>query len=139
VWSVIALVAAFLLWKFYRWATTAKPLDMPREIIPFSPSAKRWQQWMNEARAAFAAGQFREAVHSSYWAAISHLESSGAWTPDKARTPREYLRLISRTSPARPLLTDISRVFEIVWYGERTPIRSECEDFLARVEQIACH
>ncbi|HET9698375.1 MAG TPA: DUF4129 domain-containing protein [Terriglobales bacterium] len=139
VWTFIALIAAFLLLKLYRWATQARPIDVPREIIPFAPSAKSWKQWMNEARSALATGNFREAVHSSYWAAISHLESSGAWVPDKARTPREYLRLISRTNPSRALLAEISRVFELVWYGERTPAQSECEAFLARVEQIACN
>ncbi len=139
VWTFVALIAAFLLWKLYKWALQARPIDVSREIIPFAPSAKSWHQWMNEARAALAAGNFREAVHSSYWAAISHLESSGAWLPDKARTPREYLRLISRTNPSRALLSEISRVFEVVWYGERTPAQAECEAFLARVEQIACN
>jgi hypothetical protein len=138
VWSVVGLVVLFILWRFYRWASTAEPAPRHREILPFSPSAKHWRRWMDEARTALAAGELREAVHSSYWAAISHLESSGSWTPDKARTPREYLGLIARSNPARPSLVEISRVFEIVWYGERIPALAECEEFLARVEQIAC-
>jgi hypothetical protein len=137
-WSMIALISAFVLWKLYRWLTSASPSYAAREIIPFSPSHKSWQEWMREARAALANGELREAVHSSYWAAISHLESAGAWKPDKARTPREYLRLISAQNPARPLLAEISRTFEVVWYGERVPAKEDCEAFLARVEQIAC-
>ena len=138
-WSVVVLVALFVLWKLYRWATRPRPLDVSREIMPFAPSAKAWQQWMRDARAALASGDLREAIHSSYWAAISHLEASGAWIPDKARTPREYLRLIGAADPARPLLTEISWVFEVVWYGNRIPAPAECEAFLAKVEQIACH
>jgi len=137
-WTAIGLVLLYVLWKVYRWVIAERPLDAPREIIPFAPSAKSWQQWMREARTALAKGELREAVHSSYWAAISHLESSGAWTPDKARTPREYLRLISSSNPARPSLAEISRIFEVVWYGERVPAQEECEAFLTRVEQIAC-
>ena len=137
-WSMIALISAFVLWKLYRWVMAPSPIEVPRDIIPFAPSHKSWHEWMRDARAALANGELREAVHSSYWAAISHLESSGAWTPDKARTPREYLRLISMSNPARPLLAEISRTFEVVWYGERIPAKEDCEAFLARVEQIAC-
>jgi hypothetical protein len=93
---------------------------------------------MNEAQVALASGEFRDAVHLSYWAAISSLERSGAWAPDKARTPREYLRLIAPSSPARPLLDEISRVFEVVWYGQSVPSQAECKEFLSRVEKIAC-
>jgi len=138
IWSVVGLVALVIIWKLYRWATQEHRVREPRNIMPFAPSSKTWQQWMKEARTALANGELREAVHSSYWAAISSLESSGAWTPDKARTPREYLRLIKGSDPARPLLADISRVFEVVWYGKRIPARGECEQFLAQAEQIAC-
>lgn len=137
-WTVIGLAVLFILWKLYGWLTRERPLERTREIIPFAPSSKSWQHWMKEARAALAIGDLREAVHSSYWAAISHLESSGAWIPDRARTPREYLRLISKSDSARPLLVDISRVFEVVWYGNRAPSQTDCEAFLAKVEQIAC-
>lgn len=137
-WSVAGMVALLIIWKLYRWATQEHLVRGPRKIMPFSPSSKTWQQWMKEARAALANGEFREAVHSSYWAAISSLESSGAWTPDKARTPREYLQLIAGSDPARTLLAEISQVFEVVWYGKRIPARAECEEFLAQVEQIAC-
>jgi hypothetical protein len=136
--SVVGMVALLIVWKLYRWATREHLVLGPRKIMSFAPSSKTWQQWMKEARAALANEEFREAVHSSYWAAISSLESSGAWMPDKARTPREYLQLIARSDPARALLADISPVFEVAWYGKRIPARAECEEFLARVEQIAC-
>jgi hypothetical protein len=106
--------------------------------MPFAPPAKSWHSLLAEARAAATRGDLREAVHAGYWAAISHLESSGVWRPDRARTPREYLRLIAQTDPARPLLTDITRDFEVVWYGNRTPGFSEWESFLAKVERIGC-
>lgn len=137
-YTVIGIVVLLILWWLYRWMQRSGPAEhVAREIMPFAPSAKSWQEWMKEARAHLELGQFRQAIHSSYWAAISHLESSGAWVPDKARTPREYLRLIPASNPARPLLAEISRTFEVVWYGERVPAQMECEVFLARVEKIA--
>jgi Domain of unknown function (DUF4129) len=137
-WSLCIAVGGFILWKLYRWAMRERPLEVVRDVIPFAPSAKSWRDWMGEARAAVARGELREAVHTGYWAAISHLESSGAWRPDRARTPREYLRLIAQGNPARPLLTDITRDFEVIWYGNRLLGLPEWESFLAKVERIGC-
>lgn len=138
VYSVCVLVGGLILWKLYRWAMREAPPEAVREVIPFAPSARNWRVWLSDARAAAAKGELREAVHSSYWAAISYLESKGTWRPDRARTPREYLRLIAQTSPTRPLLADITREFEVIWYGNHSPSVDECESFLAKVEQIGC-
>jgi Domain of unknown function (DUF4129) len=137
-WSLCIAVAGFILWKLYRWAMQGRPPEAVREVIPFAPSAKSWRDWLREARAAVARGELREAVHAGYWAAISHLESSGAWRPDRARTPREYLRLLAQSDPSRALLADITRDFEVVWYGNRPPAFTEWESFLAKVERIGC-
>jgi len=137
-WSLCLAAGGFLLWKLYRWAMRERPPEAVREVIPFAPSAKNWRDWLREARAAVEQGELREAVHAAYWAAISHLESSGAWRPDRARTPREYLRLMKQSDPARPLLADLTRDFEVVWYGNRPPALPEWESFLAKVERIGC-
>jgi hypothetical protein len=137
-WSLCIAVGGFILWKLYRWATRQRPLDAVREVIPFAPSAMTWRDWLGEGRAAAARGELREAVHASYWGVISHLESSGAWRPDRARTPREYLRLIGQGAPARLLLTEITRDFEVIWYGNHAPALREWESFLAKVERIGC-
>jgi hypothetical protein len=137
-WTLCILVGGFILWKIYRWAMRERSPEAVREVIPFAPSAKGWRDWLREARAAVERGELREAVHAAYWAAISHLESSGAWRPDRARTPREHLRLMKQSDPARPLLADITRDFEVVWYGNRPPALTEWESFLAKVERIGC-
>lgn len=138
VWTICGLVVILLLWRLVHWAMEEEPLATAREYILFAPSAKSWTKWMEEARAARERGDLREAVHLSYWAAISYLESSGAWRPDNARTPREYMRLISRDNPARKGLQEITGRFEITWYGERIPEPNECEAMIAQVERIAC-
>jgi len=63
-----------------------------REIVPFSPSARGWRAWLGDARAQAGRQEWREAIHLAYWAGIAFLEEQGAWKPNRARTPREYLR-----------------------------------------------
>ena len=137
-WTLCILVGGFILLRLYRWAMRERPPEAVREVIPFAPSSKGWRDWLRQARAAVERGELREAVHAAYWAAISHLESSGAWRPDRARTPREYLRLMKQSDPARPLLADLTRDFEVVWYGNHPPALTEWESFLAKVERIGC-
>jgi Domain of unknown function (DUF4129) len=138
-WTIVILLVAYLIWNLYKWITRQRPMESSREYIPFTPSAKHWHKWLEEARAALARGDLRGAVHFSYWAAISDLETAGAWRPDRARTPREYLRLMAEHDPARPLLADLTRDFEIIWYGNRIPLPLDCQEFMAKVEKIACH
>lgn len=137
-WSLCIAAAGFILWVIGRWLLQKRPPEAVRQVIPFAPSARSWRDWLGGARAAAGRGEFREAVHAAYWAAISHLESSGVWRPDRARTPREYLSLIAQGDPAFPLLAGITREFELVWYGNRLPALAEWESFLAEVERIGC-
>jgi hypothetical protein len=137
-WSLCIAAGGFILWVISRWVFQKRPAEAVREVIPFAPSARSWRSWLAEARAAAARGELREAVHAAYWATISHLESSGAWRPDRARTPREYLRLVAPANPAHPLLAGITHEFEVIWYGNRPPAFSEWESFLAKVERIGC-
>jgi len=82
-------------------------------------SARDWQLWLKDARQAAAAGEWREAIHFAYWAAISRLESKLLWPADRARTPREYLALVAAEDPRRPGLATLTGNFERTWYGGR--------------------
>jgi hypothetical protein len=83
-------------------------------------SARDWQLWLKDARAAAAQGAWRDAIHLLYWASISRLESSGQWPADRARTPREYLALLSPDSAQRPQLTRLTRSLEHTWYAGKS-------------------
>jgi hypothetical protein len=106
--------------------------------MPFAPSARDWRLWLEDARTAANAGQWRDAVHLAYWAGISHLEESGAWVPDRARTPREYLRLLSRASTVRAVLGDLTGQFESIWYGGRGAAAEDFQQTLRFLEQLGC-
>jgi hypothetical protein len=80
---------------------------------------ERVLNWMREAEEHAARGAFRDAVHCLYWASIATLEGRRFWHPDRARTPREYLRLLDSASAAAALLRRQTMAFETIWYGLR--------------------
>jgi len=102
-------------------------------------SAKEWAIWLAEARAAAAKGEWREAIHLAYWAGISFLERQGTWKPDRARTPREYLRLLSNSSEHRETLTALTRIFELAWYAKRDVSERTFSQTLEELEKLGCH
>jgi len=110
----------------------------PREIVPFSPSAKSWRAWLAEARNNAEKQDWRNAIHLAYWAGISFLESGGAWKPNRARTPREYLRLLSTRNSNYPSLSALTRKFEIVWYGDRPAGQQDFQETMAQLEKLGC-
>jgi hypothetical protein len=137
VWVVIGLAACVLAVWLYRTARQ-RPFERTREIIPFASSSKSWQTWMAEANDAAAEGDWRNAVHLAYWAAVSYLESGGAWPPDRARTPREYLRALTPSHPAKDAFTVLTRRFEAIWYGGRAAGPAEFRATRMELEELGC-
>jgi hypothetical protein len=109
-----------------------------REIIPFAPSARGWRAWLGEARLMAQQQDWRNAIHLAYWAGISFLESGGAWKPNRARTPREYLRLMGPRKPEYPSLSALTRKFELVWYGDRAASAWDFQETLGQLEKLGC-
>jgi hypothetical protein len=121
IWGFLTLVGVGLAWGLLqmerRWRIRLVP-DSDRPA-PMAASARDWQLWLNDAREAAARGQWREAIHFLYWAAISRLESKKLWPADRARTPREYLALVAGDDPRKGGLGALTREFEWTWYGGR--------------------
>jgi len=121
VWGFILGVCVALVYSLLRlerrWRIQlTQESDRP---APGAASARDWQLWLEDARNAAAAGQWREAIHFVYWAAISRLESRRLWPADRARTPREYLALVAPEDPRKPGLSQLTGNFERFWYGGR--------------------
>jgi hypothetical protein len=104
------------------------------ETSPKAPSAREWQLWLKDAQGAAGNGAWREAIHSVYWASISRLESARLWPADRARTPREYLGLLSGSDPRQSALMALTRSFERTWYGGRS---ADAAEFNAALEAAA--
>ena len=120
-WGFVLSVCIALVWSLLqlerRWRVRLVPEE--RALVPSAASARNWQLWLEDAHRAAAHGQWREAVHFVYWAAIARLESRRLWPADRARTPREYLALVAADDPRKVNLAALTGGFERIWYGGR--------------------
>src|ERR1700686_375763 len=132
-----AAVTLLLVWTIRRLRRPQEEL-LPREIIPFAPSARSWRTWLAEARALSQQQDWRNAIHLAYWAGISYLEEHGAWKPNRARTPREYLRLIGTRATQYPVLAALTRKLETVWYGYGSAAEADFQEALSQLEKLGC-
>lgn len=138
VYGLMGLAVAALAFIAYRslWSNDSFETVVPKDL---PVSAKEWAIWLAEARAAAAKGEWRDAIHLAYWAGISFLERRGTWKPDRARTPREYLRLLSNSSEHRETLTSLTRIFELAWYAKRGASERTFSQALEELEKLGCH
>ena len=127
VWGFILAVCVGLAWGLLQLERNWRIRLVPESDGPAAgaASARDWQLWLNDARRAAAAREWREAIHFIYWAAISRLESRRLWPADRARTPREYLALVTADDPRRAGLATLTGSFERTWYGGRRAGESE--------------
>jgi hypothetical protein len=137
VYSLIGLTVVLLAIWVYR--AIRRGSEMERILPESLPiSAKEWTLWMAEAREAAERGNWRDAIHLAYWAGISFLEARGMWRPDRARTPREYLRLLPSYSEYQGTLASLTRNFERVWYGYQEADAHAYTQTLQELEKLGC-
>jgi hypothetical protein len=139
VWTLrillLAGICVGLAWAFVRIERSSRIKLIPDvEPAPGSPSAREWQLWLADAQSVAAKGEWRDAIHFVYWAAIARLESGRLWPADRARTPREYLSLVPGADARKPALTALTKSFERTWYGGRA---AEPGDFQSAMELAA--
>jgi Domain of unknown function (DUF4129) len=137
VYGLIILAVLGVAYWMYRSLKESANLEtiMPQ---PLPVSAKQWPIWLQEARAAASRGDWREAIHHTYWSGISFLEAQGAWRPDSARTPREYLRLLPSHSEKQPALRSLTNRLEFVWYGMGPANAEFFQQTLLELEKLGC-
>ncbi len=135
--ACILLVCGGLLGWFARQVKRQGLLLPSPERSPVAPSATDWEKWLSDAKQSAALGLWREAVHGVYWAAISRLESRGLWPADRARTPREYLRLLTPEDSKRADLAALTRAFEPIWYGNQRAAERDFQNACALLEKLA--
>jgi Domain of unknown function (DUF4129) len=138
IYTIIAgALTVLLVWTLRR-LRGRRPEESPREIVPFAPSARSWHVWLAHAQSLAQQQNWRSAIHMAYWAGISFLEEHGAWRPNIARTPREYLRLVRTGSPKYSALAALTRQLERVWYGYNDTQESDFNEALALLEKLGC-
>jgi Domain of unknown function (DUF4129) len=138
-----AVVIAY--WIFRRWFRTAKmqEIALESEGVP----ARSWQEWMFAARESAGRGDYRMAIHCAYWAGIAHLQNLGAVSADRSKTPREYLRALTKSKLILPeslsarhqALSMLTTRLEKIWYGYQTATETDFRDSLHQLENLGCH
>jgi hypothetical protein len=144
-WIVIVACVGFVgLWFFRLASSRDRVATLPPGRMEFT--SRTWQEWIHAARQAANRGDFREAVHSAYWAGITRMEILGALPKDPSITPREYLRLVtepvegelaSRASYREPLAALTIRL-EKIWYANRGAGAEDYRDALRQLEAMGC-
>jgi hypothetical protein len=143
-WLLLIAGVAFVAFCLFRYLSRGSDMNSFRPAASIV-TTRTWQDWIRAARQAAARGDFREAVHSAYWAGIARLEETGALTRDRTKTPREYLRLVKTPSAAgdaredykEPLATLTSRM-ERIWYAKREAKPEDFRDSLRQLEALGC-
>lgn len=138
-WSVVilaGLLLLLLLWtvRFLMHAGARSELDLSGA----TPLNRDWHRWLREARDAAARGDYRAAIHAGYWTAIVRMEETKSLPEDRSRTPRESLRLIRRESAEYAPLLQLTRRFELVWYGYRSATAADWSDAVQQLETLGC-
>lgn len=137
VYGLVALALLAVAYWMYRTIRNNAGLEIiGANALPVS--SKGWKLWMSEARRAAEKGNWRDAIHLSYWCGISFLEAQESWRPDTARTPREYLRLLPPVNENRETLVALTRTFELVWYGTQEADANAFSETLAQLEKLGC-
>jgi len=132
--GLAVLIVAYLMYRALRRTAVLEtaPLNTPPR------SVKEWTLWLKEARGAANTGCWRDAIHFVYWCGIAFLEAQGVWRPDRARTPREYLRLLPPSSEYLQTLTTLTSGFERVWYGTEDANAERFAQALTDLKKLGC-
>jgi len=139
IYGLIAVAVCTLGFLAYRFILSVGGSETQLPTADLPVSAKAWSVWLAEARAAAAQNNWREAIHLAYWGGISYLETEGAWRPDRARTPREYLRLLSNSPERRENLALLTRLFELAWYAKRETGPEAFSETIQALQKLGCH
>jgi hypothetical protein len=135
-WIIVSL--AFIALCSWAWQTLSRISRVPSP--PAAPSADSADSrlWARDALAAAERGDYREAVHCAYWAAVVHLEGLGLLKRDRSRTPRESLRLLDPHPNQQKLLREFTGHFELIWYGYRPASADDWTDARNHLEKMGC-
>jgi hypothetical protein len=135
-WIIVGI--AFLALGYWVWKTLSSS-TRKRDIAEVAAAESNDpREWARDALAAADRGDYREAVHCAYWAAVVRLETLGMLKRDRARTPRESLRLLDPHPTEQNLLREFTRRFELIWYGYRPASATDWSEARSHLEKMGC-
>ena len=136
-WGVIILAFGLLAFAAWGWLSRRSE-SLGLNLGDAAPPPRKWREWLGDARDSAKRGDYRNAIRCAYWAAIFRLEETGRWKANLDLTPREYLRKLTADDHQRPPLNDLTRCFEVTWYGYQPATSSEFEFVNRQLEKLGC-
>jgi hypothetical protein len=136
-WTLVSIAGLLLaLWSVRALLSAASAAEM--DLRGAAPAGQDWRFWAGQARTNAERGDFRGAIHAAYWAAVARLEENRLLPEDRSRTPRESLRLLQRGSEAYSPLAQLTRRFELTWYGYHVATSADWDDAAQQLETLGC-
>ena len=143
--GVCAAAILIAYWIFRNWFRLARAEEMALDAA--AVPLRSWQEWVFDAREAAGRGDYRVAIHCAYWAGIARLQDLGTLSPDRAKTPREYLRALTKAKLILPetlatrqqALSLLTLRLEKIWYGYQIATQADFRDSLTQLENLGCH
>jgi len=138
---VYALIAAaVILVAMWMYRSLRLPVARDTTLLDLHAApARPWDDWLRDARAASADGDWRQAIRLAYWCGIVFLEARGAWRHDPSRTPREYLHALPSARAAdEPALRSLTALVERVWYGTAPATSNAFDEALSHLKMLGC-
>jgi hypothetical protein len=136
--GTLILFAVFVvvigLYYLIRWAGTLRPAFRRRTdlISGLDLLEKDLPDPLVAARQSAAQGDYRSALRLAYIAALRQLATNGLLVLQENKTNWEYQRDLNRRSTtAYNTLLPATRLFDVVWYGQRPATRTEYEAVVA--------
>jgi hypothetical protein len=126
--GLVAFACLGLAYWFIQQTRRARGLQAEAtEQLQNAPAMRNWERLREEADEAARQRRWRDAVRGYYWATIARFESRSQWPVDRARTPREYLRLVLPGHAKHDDLRLLTQRFETCWYGSETATQPDCD------------
>jgi hypothetical protein len=144
-WIGVGSAAIFIAYSiFRRWIRSAKGEEMALQAA--AVPLRSWQEWVYAARESAARADYRMAIHCAYWAGIARLQELGALSPDRSKTPREYLAALAKSKMIVPetlatrqqALHRLTSRLEKMWYGYQLATEDDFHDSLTQLETLGC-
>jgi len=114
-------------------AAKARPAGTTKDEDPLSRTAVGWEE---RALELAREGRAREAIRAWYHAILVRSYGAGILHYRRGRTNWEYMRALSPQVTWRPQFEDLTRRFDVEWYGHAESSPEALSDFAATAQTI---
>lgn len=134
VFVVVGLIVAAVVALAVRSALAPRPVRLPAQPAPAveedaDPTARTASGWEERARALAAEGRAREAIRAWYHALLVDCYGSGVLHYRPGTTNWEYAHALSPALRWRPRFEELTRRFDLEWYGSAQSSAGALEEF----------